>query len=129
MIDVSHSCEQGVPCYETGCNWLRVEKGIPIGLKQAHSFTMSCLLCNPEGCHGNHMLLQVDMALCQEGLVLHQKTFVQKEILRVVEDDKNKVCVRWFIHARTHTHTQISIDIHFRRADGKIQGNLAGFFN
>lgn len=23
---IIHNCEQGVPCYETGCDWLRVEK-------------------------------------------------------------------------------------------------------
>lgn len=53
--DIAHSCKQGVQCYETG----ELRKGFLLDLKKAHSFTLSCLLCNPMGCHGDHMLLQV----------------------------------------------------------------------
>lgn len=44
---------------------IEVKNGIPFGLKQVHSFTMRCLLCKPMGCHGDHMLRQVNMALRQ----------------------------------------------------------------
>lgn len=64
---VFHVLKQDVTGWE-------VEKGIPIGLKQVHSFTLRCLLCNPSGCHGDHMLWQVNMAQCQETRGLVQET-------------------------------------------------------
>lgn len=91
MIDITHRCEQGVPCYETGCDWLRVEKGIPIGLKQAHSFTLRCLLCNPMGCHGDHMLLQVNMAQSQKTRFLTRKQ--RNKTCTCFIGRENKVCV------------------------------------
>lgn len=54
-------------------DWLGVEKAIPIGSKWAHSFTGRCLLCNPMGCHGDHMLRRVDVAPCQKTRALPGK--------------------------------------------------------
>lgn len=98
MIDITHRCEQGVPCYETGCDWLRVEKGIPIGLKQAHSFTLRCLLCNPMGCHGDHMLLQVNMAQSQKTRFLTRKQRNKTCTCFIGRENKVCVCVCVFIH-------------------------------
>lgn len=75
-----------------------VEKRIPIGLKQVHSFTLRYLLCNPLGCHGDCMLWQVNMAQSQRAgphqeMVKHRAITHMAEILSFFIARENKVCL------------------------------------
>ena len=69
---VFHVMKQDVTCSEC-------RQRIPIGLKQVHSFTLGCLLCNPMGCHGDHMLWQANNGSEPKHQGPHQETVKYRE--------------------------------------------------
>lgn len=143
IIHIAHNREQGVQCYETGCDWLRVEKGIPIGLKQVHSFTLRCLLYNLMGCHGDCMPRQVTWLRAKRAGASPGYSKTQRNKSRtcfIAFHRKRKQSVRVFVPlcvcVSIHTFKYLSFlfkfswgRISFWGADGEIQGNLTGFSN